>query len=388
VAMKAPGKTILIIGYGVLGGAVLDFLAQSGGDYRLHVGGRDAQKLNLRVNLARYTAMNLGAHAEIKPLRLDLMDVDRTAETLAALQPDIIFNASTLHSWWVITQLPPTAYQRIDRARGGPWTPMHLVLARRLMMAVHQSGIRSTVVNASYPDIVNPALSAAGLAPAVGIGNICNAVPGIKLAVAHLLGCPTREVDVRFFAQHYVSYRMPSTGSTDGAPYHLTVLRNGEELPTDRLDHSNIFALVAGAFRRVKGIAGQSVTASSATAVLRAIADDANRVVHAPGPCGLPGGYPVRLDAAAVSVELPSGVSVDSAIRINNECQKYDGIEAIDGDGTVRFTAEAAGIMREELGYDCDRLPLAECEDRAEELARKYAEYRNRVASLGQRHAA
>lgn len=80
---------------------------------------------------------------------MDLMNIDATAERLAALRPDIIFNATTLHSWWVITQLPPDAYQQIDRARGGVWTPMHLVLVRRLMRAVREAGLESAVVNAS-----------------------------------------------------------------------------------------------------------------------------------------------------------------------------------------------------------------------------------------------
>ena len=41
--------------------------------------------------------------------------------------------------------------------------------------------------------------------------------------------------------------------------------------------------------------------------------------------------------------------------------------------------ADAADILRDELGYDCRRLPLEECEERAEELARKFAAYRDRV---------
>ena len=35
-------------------------------------------------------------------------------------------------------------------------------------------------------------------------------------------------------------------------------------------------------------------------------------------------------------------------------------------------------MLREELGYDCRQLPLEECEGRAEELARKFAAYRDR----------
>ena len=386
--MSNSRKTkILIIGCGVLGGDVLDFLTQKANRYEIFVAARDEEQLSRRINLARYAAMNLGVVTPIRAVAMDLMNIDQTAETIASINPDVIFNATTLHSWWVITQLPQEAFQKLDRARGGVWTPMHLVLVRRLMKAVRQANVKSTVVNSSYPDVVHAALSAEGLSPTVGIGNIANAVPGIRLATAHLLNCDVTEIDVRFFAHHYLSYRMPSTGRTDGSPYHLTIYRNGKEVPLGQVDHDAIFELVGSRFRRVKGLAGQAVTASSATAVLRAIADDENRVVHAPGPLGLVGGYPVRLGASSISIDLPTGLSLDAAIDINRGCQKYDGIRDIDKDGTVHYTAEAAGVMREELGFDCDSLELDECEERAEELASKFAEFRSRALDAGVRAA-
>lgn len=371
---------ILILGSGVLGGDVLDFLTQSGRPYEIFVGARDEKKASLRVNLARYTALNLGFEPSIEVVPVDVMNVDATSEQIAALQPDLIFNATTLHSWWVITQLPQAAYQRIDRARGGVWTPMHVVLIRRLMQAVRQADSRATVVNSSYPDVVNAALAAEGLAPAVGIGNIANAVPGIRLAAAHLLQAEPASVDVRFFAHHYMSYRMPSTGSSDGAPYHLSIFHEGVEVPSDKLNHEEVFASVAGRFRRVKGLAGQSVTASSATAMLRAIADRVDRVVHAPGPLGLVGGYPVRVTPDGLSIDLPTGLTLDQAVEVNRQCQKYDGIESVDADGTVRFTDESVGVMRDEMGYDCEAMPLADCEAWADELAAKFGEYVERVS--------
>ncbi len=380
-------RKILILGQGVLGGAVLDSLSQSDSEYRIFVGARDSERLARRVNLARYAALNLGRNPRIEPLSIDLMDTEHSAEIIAGIKPDIIFNATTPQSWWVINQLPQSAFQRLDKAKGGVWTPMCLVLARRLMKAVRLADAPGVVVNASYPDVVNAALAAEGLAPTVGVGNIANAVPGIRLAAAHLLGCDVGEVDVRFIADHYLSYRMPSSGGTDGAPYHLSIYRAGKELPADKLDHDEIFSLVGSRFRRIKGLAGQAVTASSATAVLRAIADDADRVVHAPGPLGLVGGYPVRLGFSSISVDLPTGLSLEAAVEINRQCQRFDGIEGIDADGTVRFTADSAAVMRDELGYDCLELPLDQCEERADELARKYAEYAGRVQDDWQRTA-
>lgn len=372
-------KKILIVGHGVLGGAVLDFLSQSGRPYDLYLGAKDIEKGTLRANLARCTAVNLGHHPTIEVIPMDLMNIETTAEQLAALDPDIIFNATTLHSWWVITQLPPDAYQQLDQARGGVWTPMHLVLVRRLMAAVREAGLDSVVVNASYPDVTNAALAAEGLSPTIGIGNIANSVPVIRLAAEHLLGCQLKAIEVRLFAQHYFGYRMPSTGSANGAPYHLSVYRDGQRISPEELSHDEIFATVAGRFRRVRGIAGQAVTASSATAVLRALADDVEGVVHAPGPLGLVGGYPVKTAPRGISIDLPEGLSLEDAVEINRQCQRYDGIDEVESDGTVRFTKESAGIMRELLGYDCEAMALAECEERAQELAAKFAEYRARV---------
>ncbi|MGO4567495.1 hypothetical protein AB4Z52_21060 [Rhizobium sp. 2YAF20] len=353
----------------------MDFLLQSGAALSLTVGARNVDKALQRVNLARYTALNLGQSRPVDIVPIDLMNIDATADAIARLKPDIIFNATTLHSWWVITKLPVEAFKRLDAARGGIWTPMHQVLIRRLMKAVRLANSQATVVNASYPDVVNASLAAEGLAPAIGIGNIANAVPGIRLAAADLLGLGPGAIEIRFFAQHYVSYRMPSTGGTDGAPYHLTVYANGLEVPRAEIDHDTLFSLVAGRYRRVKGLAGQSVTASSATAMLLALAKRSGQVVHAPGPLGLVGGYPVCISPMGLLVDLPAKLTLDEAIDINRQCQRFDGIESVDDDGTVRFTEHAAGVMREVLGYELDAYQPEECEARAEELAAHFAQY-------------
>lgn len=121
--------------------------------------------------------------------------------------------------------------------------------------------------------------------------------------------------------------------------------------------------------------------------MLRALANGSDQVVHAPGPLGLVGGYPVRFGNDGIAVDLPTGLSLEAAIEINRRCQTYDGIADIDASGTVHFMAEAVDVLRDELGYDCRQLPLDACEDRAEELARKFAEYRERIAREADRTA-
>jgi hypothetical protein len=374
-------KRVLIAGIGVLAGDVVDFLSQSRDRFDIIVGARDPDAARLRVNLARYAALNLGFDPQITVTDLNLMEIEATAETIDRLKPDIIFNAATLQSWWAITKLPKPAFERLDRARGGIWTPMHMVLIRRLMKAVRACDSRATVINASYPDVVNAALGSEGLSPAVGIGNVANAVPGLRLAAAHLFDLEPASVTVRFFAHHHLSYRMPSSGNTDGAPYHLTIYADGKPIETDDRDHQALFELVAGSFRRTKGLAGQSVTASSATAVIVAAARGCDDIVHAPGPKGLVGGYPVRFGKNDQYVDLPQGLSLDQAIAINRQAQRYDGIDDVADDGTVSFTDDVAEIAKVELNFDCTAFRPAECEAMAYELSARYGEYRRHHAA-------
>ncbi|MFE0176312.1 hypothetical protein ACFWZ2_28725 [Streptomyces sp. NPDC059002] len=122
---------------------------------------------------------NLGFFADLTSVRLDLWDIDASAEALERIRPDIVFMGASLQPWWHITQLPPEVFAELDQARFGPWLPMHLTLVHRLMQAVRSSGIQATVVNAAYPDAVGPVLAAAGLAPDLGIGDVANIVPGL-----------------------------------------------------------------------------------------------------------------------------------------------------------------------------------------------------------------
>jgi len=105
------------------------------------------------------------------------------------------------------------------------------------------------------------------------------------------------------------------------------------------------------------------------------ILNDTNEITHAPGPEGLVGGYPVRLNREGAKVFLPEGVSRERAIQINEEAQKWDGIEKIKEDGTVVFTDIAYNTFKELLNYDCKELKVAEIEDRANELGTKFKDF-------------
>src|SRR5690606_825364 len=102
------------------------------------------------------------------------------------------------------------------------------------------------------------------------------------------------------------------------------------------------------------------IVAASAIRTLMALLDPVGRLIHAPGPLGLVGGYPLQVDEAGISLALPPGVSREQAIEANWTAQRAEGIQAIEPGGTIVLTDVAAGTLKEVFGYDCARYPLAD----------------------------
>jgi len=103
------------------------------------------------------------------------------------------------------------------------------------------------------------------------------------------------------------------------------------------------------------------------------ILNDTNEFTHAPGPCGLPGGYPIRLGAKSAEVVLPEGLTLEEAIKINLESMRYEGVEEIKDDGTVVITDEGRAIAKELLELDYPKtVSFADIEGVAKELTGAY----------------
>lgn len=368
---------IMLIGMGDLSSRVLSILANDPATNRLVIAGRDEEAARRRANLVRFTAHNLGHAPQIDAVGLDLNDIDRTAETIAAIRPDLIFMGASLQSWRVITALPGAVFEALDEAQFGPWLPMHLTLTHKLMQAVERSGTDPKVIHAAFPDAVGPVLEKVGLAPTVGIGNVANIVPALTHGAANLLGEETSNVDVRLVTQHYFSHYVPRYGDAGRGAYNLSVQLHGEAID-DRLKHQDIFAQLNGRLKRLGGIDGQQLTASSAVRVLKAIATDSGIRAHAPAPNGLPGGYPVRIHRDHVSLDLGDSLTPDQAIKINEDCQRADGIERIEDDGSVVFAEPEMSIMKSMLGYECLRMDLDDAPGWAEELGSRYRTFASR----------
>ncbi len=367
-------STIMIIGLGDLGGHVLEMLVRAPGYRKIITADVNEDWAYRKTNIAAFGASQLGHYPELEFVKIDLYNIDQSAEIISKYKPEVIYSAVSLQSWWVINNLPKEVFEELDIARFGPWLSMHLTLVYKLMQAVKLTGLDIKVINSAFPDAAHTVLDKVGLAPTIGIGNVANPVPSIRSSIAYRLQRPMKDVTVFFFAQHYVSHYLPRFGTAGGAPYYLKAMVDGEDV-TNEVNMEEVFADIPIRFRRSGGRDGQILTASSAVGITLAVADDTGDFMHAPGPSGLPGGYPVQVDRNGGRVVLPKGLTIEEAVRINEEGQRYDGIDKIDEDGTVTYAEKSAEIMKKMVGYDCKVMKLEETEEQSKELGQKFMEF-------------
>jgi hypothetical protein len=374
MAAREP-KTLVVIGAGKLGGAVIDLLAARYPQHRYVIVSRDIARAQRRANLTRYVCSQWGRYPSVEGDATDLLDIDRTASLLSRHQPEIVFNATTPFPWWLIDAMGPEARRRVYEAGLGMWSALDCLLPMYLSMAMELLQPEAIYVNGCYPDMVNVFLANQAFAPRVGIGNMSNLVPGLRLAYAEELGVHPRELMIQLICHHFISLNAPTFGGCGGAPYHLTITYPGGCLRFADTDDTP-FALLKARSERVRGLDGQGVTVSSAATVVASFLKGERRDHHAPGPLGLPGGYPIRiLEDGNVALNLPDDTTRDTAIDINTRAQAFDGIDHL-SPGRVSLTTETNDAFREVVGFELPPIDRANVLDVSREivecLSRRY----------------
>ncbi|MBN2334931.1 NAD-dependent epimerase/dehydratase family protein [Candidatus Bathyarchaeota archaeon] len=360
--------SILIIGSaGSVGHDMVYQIASMGLPIKVIGADVDEEKGRFEIEEALHTAHNFGYYPDLSFEKINLFDINGTAEFLKEHSPRVICNLASLGSWWITRLLPPEDYEKVGPV--GPWLPNHLTLAHKLMLAVKKSGIETSVVNGAFPDATNVVLSKLGLEPVCGGGNMDLGLGRVKRVIARTMNVPFRSVQLYGVGHHgaYYTARM-------GGPYYVKVIVDGADI-SDQWPNERVTKLYREAGYGVvtqykSALVDQMRTASSFLKHVLAIYYDTGEVhTCVTGVEGLPGGYPTRLSREGAEVVLP-GITRDEAIRINEEGAKIDGIERIKSDGTVVFCEENVKYMREVVGYECEELKPGESEERARELNR------------------
>ena len=284
------------------------------------------------------------------PMKIDLFDIDTTAELIHKEKPTAVINCSVLHTWHLIRKLPDKVYAKISSAGLGAWLPCQLTLGMNLAQAIKNSGVSPFYINTSLSCLTNPVLGKIGLAPTIGIGNVDLIAPAILTYVNRKTGVPKSNIEIYLVCHHQHWVYPREAGYKPGAPYFLKIMIENEDV-TQQFNADEVM------YDSVKlyppGIGFTTVSASSTLKNLKAMVNDEGLRTHSPGPNGLPGGYPVKLNAEGAEVVLPSEITLEEAVRMNEESGQLDGIKEIKDDGTVVFADYSYEIMKEIMGFDC-----------------------------------
>ena len=365
-----------MVGTGDVGSHILEFIARDENSLEWIVGDIDESKAKYLCNNASIGAAHHGKYPVFHPEKIDLFNIEKTAELIKKEKPAAIINCTVLHTWHLIRQLPEKVYARISSAGLGAWLPCQLALGLNLAKAIKESGEKPYFINTSLSCLTNPVMGKIGLAPTIGIGNVDLIAPAVISYLSQETGVHRSLINIRLVCHHQHWVYPREAGYQPGAPYFLKIMIN-DEVVTNQFNTDKVM------FDAVKmypeGIAFTTVSASSAIKNLKAMVFDEGLSTHSPGPNGLPGGYPVVLDSRGAEVNLPNEISLEDAIKMNEESGRLDSIQEIKSDGTVVFTEYAYQIMKETLGFDCQSFKPDESKDLAyeqialfKELVKKY----------------
>ncbi|BCQ52361.1 hypothetical protein ACR42A_33265 [Burkholderia gladioli] len=315
---------LLVTGTGSLAEAVLFDLATlpaGARPLRIVLAGRNAARLAWLVQATNARAVVHGTPHRVVGHRLDWDAAGALDSLLAALRPALVFNVASLQSMWEIAA-GRDAWAATIRAQGyGATLPLQVVLALRVARAIAAHSPGSRFVNACYPDAVNEILVRLGHDVVCGIGNVATLAAAYHAEMDLAPGAR-----LRMLAHHWHVGAAIAGHGRRHAPRVWVDARACEAraLPDPRLPAD-------ASLNRVTGATGAVLLA----ALLGRIASYAG---HAPGPNGLPGGYPVAIEAGRLSLDLPAGLELEAAVALNREWSAREHVE-LDASGTVRTGA-------------------------------------------------
>jgi hypothetical protein len=205
------------------------------------------------------------------------------------------------------------------------------LLSARVGQAMRVVAPGARLVNCCFPDVVNGMLAALGLPVVCGVGNV-----GIlSSAFAGALG-PGGASRVKVLA-HY-----QTIGAWRRAPGERASF-TPPRVWLDEVEIPDVHARFEGV--RLTPEPAIEISGSAGVPLLVAMATPGTSLTgHAPGALGLPGGYPVRWQDGALSLDLPPGLTGEEAVAWNLAFEARNGL-VVSPEGVATYT----GLLRESL---------------------------------------
>jgi hypothetical protein len=287
---------------------------------------------------------------------------DPLVRLIAEAAPRGILVCASYQSPWEALTAPSAWTDLLASAGFGLGLPLQAALALRVARAATTAGTTAWLVNACFPDAVNPLLARAGFPVTVGIGNVALLAAGLQAALA--LPDQTR----LSVLAHHVHLYAPTSEAVEALAW-----LDGKPVPdvTERL---------AG-LRSTPRPDRNQITGWAGAALLHTMLHGGQIDTSLPGPLGLPGGYPVRVSGDQVSLRLPDDLTETEAVAYNEAAAVRDGVSVTGG--RVTFSPAARAALADHLPDLASGFPIADLDA----AGRSLLDLRTRLRALPARGA-
>lgn len=335
-------KTLIVIGTGALAREVVCSLAVL--DHpalRLVVVGRDSTRASVIAHLAsvRASAVRHSGRLATTSIAIDPLSMADHAWLVENYRPDCVLVCASLQSPWEKDLIPSLWTKILAESGAAAALPLQAAIVRRAAAAAPP-----LLVNACYPDMVNPLLAALGTPAFCGIGNVALIAASIRSALALNQAAPLKVI-----AHHW--HLGAETAPADDARVYVDDVAIGE-----------VSALLDGQ-RAVPRPMLNGITGLISAQLLVSLLSGVSVRANLPGPQGLPGGYPVHIQNGGLDIDLPPELTLEDAITLNHGWAELSG--AWMKDGYVHFGQSASIALAPHSrkfsdGFAVDELPEVE----------------------------
>ena len=326
------GCDILILGTGPFAQRIACDLAATATDpTRVVLAGRNTFRLAWILTAARARAEMFSRPVAIEGHEIDLGG-GGIAELIASLGASVVVQAASLQPASVISGAG-NGWTRLVAEGGLSATAVfQAVLTSRVARALAQVSPQSRLINCCFPDVANGIVAAMGLVVDCGIGNIAilaHAFSGM------LEGYPRPRLQMICHYQNIAAWRRGPALRSGPSP---RVWLDGAEVD----DVYARFAAIQLTPEPVIDISG-----ASGVTLMLAMAHGRDWSGHVPGPMGLPGGYPIVLEGGRIRLDLPEGITRETAIAWNIQFEGQNGL-VVAQDGRAHYTGRLYDALKAE----------------------------------------
>ena len=263
------------------------------------IAGRDRKRMAWLARSTNARAFLFERQVRAFPHAIRWESAEAIAESLTVLRPRLVVQAASVQSPRALDG-SDTPWARMIRAAGGFGVTVVLqaLLVSRMARAQAMSGVGGFLLNACYPDMANRVVALQDLAIHCGSGNISS----IAAILSSELGF--REAGrLRMLYQHQspTDWRKP-VADRRGIPPRVWI--DDEEM-------TDVYKRFADVIMPVDP--GQSIAGTTTVPMIYACLGWCDYRGHAPGPNGLPGGYPITIRDGVVALDLPPSLSAEAA---------------------------------------------------------------------------